>query len=399
MGTTTATVAITRGSGPRSTRHAPPNQPPAQRRSDRLAVGLQELLLREGHELERRLGARFWRSPVKGDLVEALGKLPPPAGELTAFARVVTLEGLWACIKEDPQPATLRRYFAWAAQERARALAVAAMRASGDVGRTHSETPPGNLLRLPGGVTIWRAYVAAVRLEFRRQQAAFDMWARATGLLTHVDHGVTNHDELAGWNPHFDAKGLLPHQRDAYRAAGQHALDILRAEDFRRKARRDGGLVVGGDFSIDDPKLQERVDALLLDRIVGIDETTSEILRAILASDGTIVEKAEAIDETWDEASTVRGITIASTEMARASAAAELDTYRENDVAQVEVDGGYSGDICDEYVGERFDVDSDEAVSLIPIHPRCTHYWSPVIPDDWHLPTTPWAGGDLEEPA
>lgn len=364
----------------------------------RLALNFERFLLEDAHQLEQLLPATFWRKPLKGDLAEAFGRLTPASGPFTEFARQISLEGLWGFIVERPLPGAIGRYFRWSAPYRAQRLAQLAVRMGEDERNAQRLTVPVGLSRLPNAAEIFRGYVAAVMREMRRQQTTFETWADATGIIGHaVASDVTNHDSLGGWRPHFDSAGVIPSQRAAYRAGGQRALNFLRAADARRKAGRTGDATARADFSVDDPALQARIDQLLLDQVDGIDDTTADDLRRILSTDAmTIGDLAQAISDYWDQASLERAITIAATEMARASAAAELDTYAQNEVEMVEFSGGSSGDICDEYLGEQYPIDSSEAQDLIPVHPNCTHYWAPVIPDDWNLPTIPWAGGDLD---
>lgn len=366
----------------------------------RLAVELERWIRRDGVELERLLDARFWSSPTRGDLAEVVGQLPPAAGPASAVARRATLDGLWAYLRVDPTPAGLRAYFADFAPLRARRLAEAAATATRTVGAVvpRQAEVPGGLQRLRGGTSLLRTYTADIRSEFRRQQASFDSWAHATGLLqlavAHSGHGG---DPLLGWRPGFRTAAILPDHRAVVNAAGQHALDELYAEAARRRSARAAGLAGVPDFSLDDPTLSDEVDQLLLDQVSGIDDTTAAGLRQVLqqGAGSTIAELGQAIADYWDRADLSRGLTIAATEMARASAWAERTTYSKNGVDEVEFSGGSSGDICDEHLGERVPVDSPDADDLIPLHPNCTHYWSPVIPDEWELPDVTWAGGDV----
>lgn len=314
-------------------------------------------------------------------------------GPFRAYGRRVTLESLWVWLEADPRPETLRAYFRYAAPQRARALATAFMRAGRDARRTASAEVPGGLNRLHGGLALFRQYVAAVRSEFRRQQLEFDSYAAATGLYAHAEGGGHGGDPLSGWHPRFRVAEIMPLHRRAYEMGGQRALDTLRAEHRRRKAHR-AQLTGIGEFAINSPALQQQVDQLLLDQIKGIDDTTADGIRGVLSGGGTISDMADGIAALFDHYSQVRGITIASTEMARASAAAELDTYGHNDVERVVFSGGPSGDECDEFLDEEYDL--KDAADIIPVHPRCTHYWSPVLPEDWNMPDTLWAGGAFE---
>lgn len=368
----------------------------------RLAVQLEEWFRRDGIDLERQLGADFWNRPLKGDLAEAFGRLTPASGPVTALARRATLEGLWAYLRDDPTRSGFRRYFRELAPERARRLATAAAtasRAAGTVVPRGGEVP-GGLGRLRGGEALLRTYVRDVRMEFRRQQASFDNWAHTTGLLQlatgHAGHGG---DPLLGWRPGFRVAAILPDHHATVNAAGQHALDTLYAEAARRRAARAAGLEAVPDFNLTDPTLSAQVDSLLFDQVSGIDETTAAGLRQVL-QDGagkTVAELGQDVSDYWDRADLVRGITIAATEMARASAWAELATYNHNGVKEVEFSGGSSGDICDEYLGQVYPADDPGTESIIPVHPRCTHYFSPVLDPSWGLPDLAWAGGDVGE--
>ncbi len=340
----------------------------------RLAIDLEAWLFAEGMELERRLPARFWRRPAKGDLREVMAALPPAQGPLTAAMRQVTIDALWAWLRDDPRPARLRAYFRWAARERAAFVARAVGQAHQDA---HVEFPaggevPGGLARLPSGVEALKSYVRAVRREFRRQESSFEAWAQSTGLLhlaIHMgqqpsrtrDDGEDDPglDPLAGWQPGFEMTSIVGDQVRTFELAARGALDQLG---------------IKADFRLTDPVLREQVENLVLDQISGIDNTTREGLRKVLLNNagGTIADLGKAIEDYWDQASLTRGITIAATEMARASALAEIETYRRNAVEMVEFSGFPSGDECDSYLGNTYPADSADAQSLIPVHPRCT---------------------------
>ena len=255
-----------------------------------------------------------------------------------------------------------------------------------DQRRIRAAAPEGGLSRLADSDRILRSFAAAVALELRRQQTSFDLYARSNGLLerTIAKARAEGDDPLGDWKPSTGADGMLPWQRESYEAAGQNALITLGADADAR-------------FIVTDPTLQQKVNDLLLDQIKGIDDTTREDLQGILSrGDGkTIAELGQEISDYWDEASTSRGITIASTEMARAAAEAERDTYGRNGLEYVELVGcSLSCEKCAPLQGDRYKL--EDAAGILPLHPRCYGYWSPVIPEDWRLGSSPWTGGAVE---
>lgn len=326
---------------------------------------------------------RLGTPPNRGDALELWAEARHCADELAEQ----TFDGLWAALRREPTQATVGRYFRWVADAGVSHIATQLIRVRGDQAAIGRAVAPGNLQRLPHADRLLRAYYATVAAEFRRQQSAWDFWAAALGLYGIAGRLRGQRDDVdptGGFDPHFQTKDVLAQQQAIYEAAGQYALLQLGADPDLR-------------FIVSNDAVRRRVDQLLLDQIDGIDQTTTDGLKAILANDQglTVAELGQAIADYWDQATLVRGLAIAVTEMARAAAGAELDTYGLNGVEKVEFSGFPSGDECDGYLGNEYSVDSVEAQSLIPVHTRCTHYWSPVLPTDWGLPATPWAGGDV----
>ena len=243
--------------------------------------------------------------------------------------------------------------------------------------RADDDPAPRNLARLPNADRIFNDMVAAVRREFRRQRADFVRYVEAAGVFKRA----LGDDEMSGWTPDFNPAELVDPFRQAYNAGGQAAIDSLE---------------ISGDFALTSDTLKRQVDQLLLDQIVGIDETTENGIRKILSEGGkTIGELGQEIADFWDQRTLSGGITIAATEMARASYKAELDTYAHNGVEYARIAGGFVGDICDQYVDQIYRI--EDAYGIVPIHPRCTHYAEPVLRSDYEIPGNPWLGQQLWE--
>ncbi len=315
----------------------------------------------------------------------AYAALPPAYGRASLLARRAMLAVLSGALEQRSSAVTLRTCYRQAAG-RAGYLARIADKSAADakVVFPGDGGVPGGLLRLADGEEIAKRYVGAVRTELRRQEATWDVWAAAYGIYQQLAGGHrftrTSDDPAQGWRPGFETSGaILRIQYETFDAAGQQALDQLGASV---------------NFALEDPTIRREVGGLLLDQVAGIDETTVIGLRRVLVDNvgNTISEIGQAVEAYWDQAALVRGIRIAVTEMARASARAEVVTYRANDVAQVEFAGGAGCPICNALLGSRYAVDSEETHSLIPAHPACTHLWSPVIEPGWSLPTLPWSG-------
>lgn len=263
---------------------------------------------------------------------------------------------------------------------------------------------PRRFQRFDPSEALWRDLVAAAERALRAEQARFSQYAVTNSLVALVAaaqpranprnisrnisapwrQSVRITDLLAGFDPDLDPTGILPVQATVYEDAGQNALGLLGIE-ATFAIRGDGALAA-------------RVAALFTDQLDGINATTRRQLGAVLdrVAGQDVGTVANALQDYWDWAAEVRSVAIARTEVARTSAAAEVDTFGRNGIETLIFSGDTSDDPpgeldCDDYLDQEFS--ADEAADIIPVHTNCTHYWLPYFPDGWSAPDDPWIGG------
>lgn len=93
-------------------------------------------------------------------------------------------------------------------------------------------------------------------------------------------------------------------------------------------------------FNVNNPKVREFLRKFGAERIRDVDRTTRDRVRTVLVngvdSGATITDIAEQIEHVFDVAEGSRSVTIARTEVARASNFGTLEGYRQVDVAEKE---------------------------------------------------------------